>query len=146
MRDEGLKRTSKRFDPSGAHQITYDLLQSLRCSRGVEVAIIKLVICARYFLRLLLPTRQQRVTERYSRPKITKYVTGPRVLLLINLALIAYIYTVFRVRRITPHPDIRNLRKQAKKNLRPFSISPGSPIAGSQESYIQPILNMRFFL
>ena len=53
---------------------------------------------------------------------------------------------VFRVGRITPHPDHRNLRKQAKKNLEPFSISPGSVIAGSQASYTQPMLNIIFFV
>ena len=56
------------------------------------------------------------------------------------------LYTVFRVGRITPHPDHRNLRKQAKKNLEPFSISPGSVIAGSQASYTQPMLNIIFFV
>ena len=54
-------------------------------------------------------------------------------------------YTVFRVGRITPHPDHRHLCKQAKKNLEPFSISSGSLRLGSQASYIQPMLNITFF-
>ena len=31
------------------------------------------------------------------------------------MMILAFYYTVFRVGRITPHPDHRNLRKQAKK-------------------------------
>ena len=44
---------------------------------------------AKYFTRFLLPTRQERVTEQYSRPKITKLVAGPPVFPLLNVVPVA---------------------------------------------------------
>ena len=77
--------------PNGSTQAAYPRLPTT-CSKTfdvVEVANIRSVTRARYLSRFLLPTRQKRVTEQYSNPKITKLVAGPRVLLLLNVVPVA---------------------------------------------------------